>query len=250
MVSLRQPGRRDVDRAVRVEVEAGDAAERRDVLVLLADRAAEPLDLDLAGLAAEVGRRDVVALHRVDGLEQPDRERAGGAQAGAGRDVGGRDDLHAGADVVGAQHLADDRVLDLVGLVDPLELAVLEEVVVGEGAVDRDVDVLGDGGRDDHAAVLLVVRRQVGAAAAQRDPQRRAGDQHALTPRRLAGTCGERARQLPAEPRVVAVELEALPEDGAGRASRACDGWASRPTAPAPRGPASRRGPSRPACRG
>jgi len=45
------------------------------------------------------------------------------AQAGAGGDVRGRDDLDAGADVVGAQHLADDRVLDVVGLVDPLELA-------------------------------------------------------------------------------------------------------------------------------
>ena len=104
-----------------------------------------------------------------------------------------RDDLDAGADVVGAQHLADDRVLDLVGLVDPLELAVLEEVVVGERAVDRDVDVLGDRGGDDHAAVLLVVRRQVGAAAAEGDPQRRAGDQHAAHPHRAARTCATAA---------------------------------------------------------
>ena len=41
--------RRGLDRVVRVESEAGDAAEGRDVLILLADRLAQPVDLDVAG---------------------------------------------------------------------------------------------------------------------------------------------------------------------------------------------------------
>ena len=49
--------RRDVDRAVGLEVERREPAERRDVLVLLADRPAEPVDLDLAGLLGHRRRR-------------------------------------------------------------------------------------------------------------------------------------------------------------------------------------------------
>ena len=42
----------------------------------------------------------------------------------------------------------------------------------------RDVDVLVDRRRDQEAAVLAVVGRQVGAAAAERDAQRTARDDH------------------------------------------------------------------------
>src|SRR5438876_268241 len=45
-----------LDGAVGVEVEAGDAAVRGDVLVLFADRLAQPLDLDLAGQARDLAR--------------------------------------------------------------------------------------------------------------------------------------------------------------------------------------------------
>ena len=49
--------RLDVDRAVVVERERGDAAEGGDVLVLLADRLAEALDLEVAGLLGELAAR-------------------------------------------------------------------------------------------------------------------------------------------------------------------------------------------------
>ena len=50
-----------LDRAVAAEVEAGDAAERRDVLVLLADRLLQHVDLDVAGLLGQFARMDDVA---------------------------------------------------------------------------------------------------------------------------------------------------------------------------------------------
>ena len=50
MVSGVDPQRAGLDAAVRVEVEAGQAAEGGDVLILLADRLAEEVDLDAAGL--------------------------------------------------------------------------------------------------------------------------------------------------------------------------------------------------------
>src|SRR3712207_9567900 len=90
-----------VHRAVRPEVEAGDATEGGGVLVLLADRASKPLDLDLAGLAGEVRRADVVALRGVHGLEQADGEGAGGAEPGAGGGGCGAAAPPAGAAVVG-----------------------------------------------------------------------------------------------------------------------------------------------------
>ena len=42
-----------VDGVVGVELERGDPADRGDVLVLLADRLAEPVDLDVAGVGGE-----------------------------------------------------------------------------------------------------------------------------------------------------------------------------------------------------
>ena len=47
---------------VREELEAGDAAERGDVLVLLADRLLEQVDLDVAGLLGQLLRVDEVLL--------------------------------------------------------------------------------------------------------------------------------------------------------------------------------------------
>ena len=46
------------------ELEAGQAAESRDVLVLFADRLLQNFDLDLAGLFGDQGRIDVLALER------------------------------------------------------------------------------------------------------------------------------------------------------------------------------------------
>ena len=77
------------------------------------------------------------------------------------------------------QRLAQDRVADLARVVDLLELRVLQPVAALEDRVREHVDVLVDRPADEEAAVLAVVGRQVGAAAAERDAQRRAAEDDA-----------------------------------------------------------------------
>ena len=52
------------------ELKTGQAAVGRDVLVLLADGLAEPIDLDQARLLGQLARVDEVLLVRVQRLEQ------------------------------------------------------------------------------------------------------------------------------------------------------------------------------------
>ena len=77
------------------------------------------------------------------------------------------------------QRLAQDRVADLARVVDLLELRVLQPVAALEDRVREHVDVLVDRPADQEAAVLAVVGRQVGPAAAERDAQRRAAEDDA-----------------------------------------------------------------------
>ena len=81
-------------------------------------------------------------------------------------------------DAAEAQRLAKDPVLDLVDGVDRLGLRIGEADAVVEAPVRADVDVLVDRGGDQEAAVNRRVARQVGAAAAQREAHRRAGNDH------------------------------------------------------------------------
>src|SRR5213080_3937254 len=67
---------------------------------------------------------------------------------------------------------------DVFNVRDALQLRVLEEVVVGERAIDADVDVLRDRGRDHHPAEPPVVGGQVGPTASEGYPQRSSGDEH------------------------------------------------------------------------
>src|SRR5262249_21418366 len=67
---------------------------------------------------------------------------------------------------------------DLAHVVDPLQFGVLQDVVGCERAVDADVHVLSDRGRDDHRPEPVVVAGQVGAATTERYPERCAGNQH------------------------------------------------------------------------
>jgi hypothetical protein len=69
-----------LDAAVLVEGEGRDPADGGDVLVLLADRLAEPVDLDVAGLLGQLRRRDEVLLVGVERLEERRREAARGAE--------------------------------------------------------------------------------------------------------------------------------------------------------------------------
>jgi hypothetical protein len=163
---------------VDADREARQAPERGDVLVLLAHRLAQHVDLDVARLLGEGGRGYVLALVGVQRPEQPHREGSRRSQPCARRDVGDAHDLLRAPHRVQAQRLPDQGVLDVGDPRDPLHRRVLDDVVVGERVVDRYVDILVHGGRDDVAAVAPVVGGKVGTAASDGDPQRRTRDEH------------------------------------------------------------------------
>src|SRR5262249_41804259 len=71
-----------------------------------------------------------------------------------------------------------NRVADVLDPVHFLHLRVLEEDARDEPLVHQDVDVLVDRRGDEEPAVLLVVRRQVGPPAAERDAEGAAGHDH------------------------------------------------------------------------
>ena len=73
--------RRRRHRVVRVEGEAGHAADGCDILVLLADRLAEPVDFDVAGELGQLHLIQVAATMGVERLEQGGREAARASQA-------------------------------------------------------------------------------------------------------------------------------------------------------------------------
>ena len=174
----------DVHAAVAAEAEAAQPAVGGDVLVLLADRLAEALDLDLARLARELLGGHLLAAVDVEGVQESDREAARGAEARAlRRDVGEQRHLDAALDARHAHRLADQLVLDLRDVRADLLLHVVEVDLVVEALLHDHVDVLVDRGGDDEALALGVVGRQVGAAARERDAQRGLRDDHAALPR-------------------------------------------------------------------
>jgi len=73
------------------------------------------------------------------------------------------------------QGLAENGVLDLVHLGDALVFRVLDQVVLAEGPVDADIDVLVDSGGQHNSSMPRVVGGQVASTASQGYAQRRAG---------------------------------------------------------------------------
>ena len=71
-------------------------------------------------------------------------------------------------------------MLDVLDPLHLLHLRILEQNPRHEPAVKQDVDVLVDRRGDEESAVLLVVGRQVGSPAAERDPQWASGHDHVV----------------------------------------------------------------------
>jgi hypothetical protein len=65
------------------------------------------------------------------------------------------------------QGLAEDRVPNLTDLVHLLHVGVLHAVAPLENGVRQHVNVLVDGPGYEKAAVIAIVRREVGAATAE-----------------------------------------------------------------------------------
>jgi hypothetical protein len=173
------PKGRDGDRAVGGEIEAGDAAVRRDVLILFTDWLLQQVDLDVTGLLGELLWMHHVLAIGVQGLQQGGRETPGRAQPRAGRNVGhARDFQIPRVDGQRAQRLTDDRMTNVVDRRCLLELRVFQQESVDEARVNIDVHVLVDGGRNQEATVLAVIGQQISAATTERYPQWRTRDDH------------------------------------------------------------------------
>src|SRR5581483_10632519 len=100
-------------------------------------------------------------------FQQPYGEAPGGPQARVRRQVRDGDDFEVGVQASQLHRLPDDGVLDVLNALGDLGAGVADADVFFEAVVDRDVDVLVDGGADQITAVLAVVRRQVRTAPAQ-----------------------------------------------------------------------------------
>ena len=156
------------DAAIFVKGEGGDATNGGDVLILFADGLAEFVELDIAGLFGELGGRNERALRSVEGFEEGGGKAAARAKAGAAGDVGHRGELKVRiADAGELEGFADDGMFDLVDGGDALEFRVLDNDLGLKRAVLRDVNVFVDRRGDEEAPVFAVVRRKVGAAAAE-----------------------------------------------------------------------------------
>jgi hypothetical protein len=108
--------------------------------------------------------------------------------AGAGGDVGHAGDFQVRVGDAGhAQRFADNGVLHLCHVADLLHLRVLDDQPRLESLVERDVDVLVDGGSDQKTAVFLVIRRQVGPTATQADAQWTTCDNHDVLRKPMPG---------------------------------------------------------------
>ena len=178
-VSRTQLERGHIHLVVAVELEAGDAPVGRDVLVLLAHRRSQAVDLDLAGQTGDLAGVQRLLLERTERLDQRGGERPRRTESGARWDVGERGDL----DLPGIrrhhpQRLAHDGVLHIVHAIDVFQMGVLEEDPGRERANHRHVDVLVDGGGDESTAVVAIVGRQIGSPPTQRDTQRASHDDH------------------------------------------------------------------------
>src|SRR5262245_16288334 len=150
-----------------MEREAREAAEGRDVLVLLADRLAEAVDLDVACLLGEILREHRATLVGVKGLQERRGEASRGSEARPRRYVGHAGELEVLLDPDQLESLPNDRMLDVVDAVDELQLRVLQEDRAHEAVMDHDVDVSIDRRRDHEPFVITVVGRKIRAASTQ-----------------------------------------------------------------------------------
>src|SRR5580698_1415211 len=110
------------DSMVAVERHSGNSAERRNELILFADRIAQAVDFDLAGQFRQFLGVGYLALVRVQRLQQGRGKTAGGAEAGACWDIsqGGNLNLRS-IEVLHRKRFANDAMLDVCDLLDMLQ---------------------------------------------------------------------------------------------------------------------------------
>src|SRR3954470_3521835 len=135
--------------AIWQKTKAGDTTIGRDILVLFANWFAQFLELDAAGLLRQLGRMHQVLLQGVKGFEQRGRKASRRAQPRARRDIGHAGDLKVPlVDVNQPQRLPDNRMLDFTDRGRLFQLGIFEEETFSKPAVDIDVDIFVDRGRN------------------------------------------------------------------------------------------------------
>ncbi len=218
--SRRHDQRRDRVGAIGQEVDTVEAAIGRPELVLRADILLQHVLLDADRGMTEIALRDHLVVHRVQRVEQPDRERAARTQSRARRQVGVVMDFDAFLDAHVGQDAAHCGVLDLGDVVDEFHPRIDDARLVFEERrqpAHADIAIFVDRRADHRAAVLAEPRRIVGPASEQRDTKRRAADDHTPTLMRSGAEddarCGERLRRADVD------EIE-TPRIGRKRAGR------------------------------
>ena len=174
--------RADLDCPVGRYLQYRQPAVSRHVLVLLADALLQGLGLDVAGLLRQLLQRHVVPPIMMERVQQSHQIAARRADSGACGQVRHRGDFHLLVNSVQPQRLPGQLVLEFADMVHGFALAVMQaDLVVHGGGIDHHVHVFIDPHGEDEPAVLPVVRGQVRPSAAQRDPKRCPGDDHAST---------------------------------------------------------------------
>ena len=139
------------------------------------------VNLDMTRVLCQRLLRNLLALQLVERGKQRDEVGARRAEPGATRHVGHGRDLQAAGEAEHLERWPDEIVLDLVWRRHLLGARVFQaDVFIGRGAIDVDIDVLVDRGAQDEPAMLRIVRRQVGPAAAERNPIRCSRQNHAF----------------------------------------------------------------------
>ncbi len=155
-----------------VEGYGSQPAHRRPHLVLAADALLDHLLLEADGLAGQLVGRRHLAAQGVERVQQPDRERGGGAEPRARGQVAHVLDLYPVGKFAGVFHQGRTNrgVHQLAMVAYQLDLRVDHAMLVGEEwrqFAHEDVAVLVDGRAEHGTAVLLVPGGVVGAAAEQ-----------------------------------------------------------------------------------
>ncbi len=127
--------------------------------------------------------RHKVPFQRMQCAQQSRSETAGGTHAGAGWDIGKAHDLKVRSGYPSQlQSLANDGMLDFINALDIFEFGVLDDDAGTKRFIDGDVDVAVNRRGEDKASMLPVVGREVGATAAETNPQRTPGNDHRADP--------------------------------------------------------------------
>src|SRR5882724_1625606 len=162
---------------------ARDAAVCGDELILLADRLVEYVYFDSASQFSELVRMEQLFAMGVQGLQQSGGEAPRGPQTGSGGDIRKRRNLYLRClEIEYFYGFADDRVMNIFGLLHMLQLGVLQVDSRREWARNRNVHILVDRRCNQESLVAAVVRRQVRAPSPQCDAQWTTRDDHIRTP--------------------------------------------------------------------